>query len=71
MGNMIDYRKALVLAEGEARLFVTFMNNVVAQRKKHNFSQQDIEYYQRLAKRLNLLKRWEAVDKQHSERKIA
>ncbi|MTV50788.1 hypothetical protein GJ688_17795 [Heliobacillus mobilis] len=71
MGKVIDYRKALVLAEGEARLFVTFMNNVVAQRKKHHFSQQDIEYYQRLAKRLNLLKQWEAIDKQHSERKIA
>ncbi|MBC9785892.1 hypothetical protein H1S01_15510 [Heliobacterium chlorum] len=71
MGKVIDYHKALALAEGEARLFITFVNGMARLRKSHSFSEQDIEYYQRLTKRLNLLKQWEAFDLQHSERKIA
>ncbi|MBC9786419.1 hypothetical protein H1S01_18345 [Heliobacterium chlorum] len=71
MGKVIDFRKALALAEGEARLFINFVNGMARLRKSHSFSELDIEYYQRLTKRLNLLKQWEAVEQQHSERKIA
>ncbi|MZP28658.1 hypothetical protein GTO91_02855 [Heliobacterium undosum] len=77
MGKVIEYRKVLAQAEGEGRLFITFMNGITKQmkpgeqRKVHGLTRRDIYYYERLFKKLEVLKRWEAIDNKRNERKIA
>ncbi|MCW2278709.1 hypothetical protein [Heliophilum fasciatum] len=71
MGKVIDYRTLLAQAEGEARLFVIYVNNMINLQKTHRFTHQELDYYQHLNNRLELLHRWLIIDQQRKERTAA
>ncbi|MCW2279242.1 hypothetical protein [Heliophilum fasciatum] len=71
MGKVIDYRTLLAQAEGEARLFVIYVNNMINLQKTDRFTYEELDYYEKLNKRLELLHRWKTVDQQRKERTAA
>ncbi|QGG47682.1 hypothetical protein [Heliorestis convoluta] len=73
-GNVLDYRKVLSKVEGEARLFVTFMNSLAkdmkpGEERKINVTPSELAYYERLQKKYELLQRWSKNDPRY--RKVA